>query len=146
MKVIKSIDITSPPETVWPFISEPEKILEWYIPLKKFEYTSEYRNQVGAPLYFEEKTTAGLIKLNCVVTEWKENKQFSFKMNSGNMMKSYEEIWTIEAISSGSRFTFTEQGELGLGIIGKIIGPLAQRSSRATIEKMLAKLKSLVEA
>ena len=85
MKVIKSIDITSPPETVWPFISEPEKILEWYIPLKKFEYTSEYRNQVGAPLYFEEKTTAGLIKLNCVVTEWKENEQFSFKMNSGSL-------------------------------------------------------------
>jgi hypothetical protein len=62
------------------------------------------------------------------------------------MMKSYEEIWTIEAIPSGSCFVFTEQGELGLGIIGKIIGPLAQRSSGSTIEKMLAKLKILVEA
>ena len=66
-------------------------------------------------------------------------------MVSGNMMKSYQERWTLEATASGSRFTFMEQGELGLGIIGKIIGPLAERGSAATIDKMLAKLKSLVE-
>ena len=66
-------------------------------------------------------------------------------MTSGNMLKSYQERWTVEANASGSRFTFMEQGELGLGIIGKIIGPLAQRSSAATIDKMLTKLKSLAE-
>ena len=66
-------------------------------------------------------------------------------MTSGNMMKSYQERWTVEATAIGSRFTFMEKGELGLGIIGKIIGPLAERSSAATIDKMLVKLKSLVE-
>ena len=67
-------------------------------------------------------------------------------MTSGNMLKSYEEVWTVKATPSGSQFTFFENGELGLGIIGKIIGPMAQRSSAATIDKMLAKLKSLAEA
>ena len=86
------------------------------------------------------------MKLNCVVTEYVENEKFAFKMTSGNMMKSYEERWTVEVTPSGSHFTFMEQGELPYGIIGRIIGPLAQRSSAAIVEKMLAKLKSLAEA
>jgi uncharacterized protein YndB with AHSA1/START domain len=145
MEVTKSVDIAVPPETLWSFMSEPTKILEWYIPLEKFEYTGEKRNEVDAPFYYEEKTGAGTIKLNCVVTEWNENAHIAFKMTSGNMMKSYQESWTVEATSSGSSFTFMEKGELGLGIIGKIIGPLAERSSASTIDKMLAKLKSLAE-
>ena len=145
MEVKKSIDIDVSPETVWPFMSQPTKILEWYIPLKKFDYTSKKRNRVGAPFYYEEKTGAGLIKLNCVVTEWEEKKKIAFKMISGNMMKSYQERWTIETTATGSRFTFRERGELGLGIIGKIIGPLATRSSAVTVDKMLAELKRLAE-
>jgi hypothetical protein len=146
MRVEKSIEIAAPLDKIWPFMSEPDKILEWYIPLLKFEYTSEEHNEVGAPFYYEEKTTAGLIKLNCVITEWEENKKVAFKMTSGNMLKSYQERWTVEATASGSRFTFMEQGELSLGIIGKIIEPFAQRGNVVTISKILAELRSLVEA
>ncbi len=146
MQVQRSIDIAAPPQKVWPFLSEPDKILEWYIPLRKFEYTSEQRNKVGAPFYYEEKVPVGLVKLNCVITEYEENKSFAFKMNSGNMMKSYEERWTVEATPSGSRFTFMEKGELGLGILEKFIELFAKRSSAATVEKVLDKLKSLAEA
>ena len=145
MKVQRSIDIAAPPQKIWPFLTEPEKILEWYTLLQKFGYTGEQRHKVGAPFYFEEKVATGLMKLNCVVTEYVENEKFAFKMTSGNMMKSYEERWTVEVTPSGSHFTFMEQGELPYGIIGRIIGPLAQRSSAAIIEKMLAKLKSLAE-
>jgi uncharacterized protein YndB with AHSA1/START domain len=146
MRVEKSIEIAAPPEKVWPFLAEPNKVLEWYIPLQKFEYTSEQRGGVGAPLYFEEKVAGQLMKLNCEVTEWVENEKLAFKMTSGKGMKSYEEIWTIKATPSGSKFTFTEQGELPYGTISKLIEPLAQCMSGATINKMLAKLKSLAEA
>ena len=145
MKVERSIEIAVPPEKIWSFLAEPEKILEWYIPLQKFEYTSERSCEVGAPLYFEEKVATGVMKLNCEVTECVENERFAFKMTSDNMMKSYEERWSVEATPSGGRFTFAEQGELP-GIFGRLIGPIAERSSGGTIEKMLAKLKSLAEA
>ena len=146
MRVQRSIEIAAPPEKIWPFLAEPEKILKWYVPLQKFEYTGEQRGSVGAPFYFEEKAAGRLMKLNCVVTEWVENERFAFSMTSGNMLKSYEERWTMEATPSGSRFTFMEQGELPYGIIGRLMGPLAQRGSAATVEQMLAKLKSLAEA
>ena len=145
MKVQKSIEILAPPEKLWPFMAEPERIMQWYTPLQKFEYTGDKRCQVGAQFCFEEKVTNGVMKLNCEVTECIENERFAFKMNSGNMMKSYGEKWLIEAIPSGIRFTFSEQGELP-GIMGKLITPIAERMSGANIDKMLARLKSLVEA
>ncbi|MBA7484542.1 hypothetical protein ES707_20070 [subsurface metagenome] len=145
MKVQKSIEIAATPEKIWPFLVEPERILKWYIPLQKFEYTSEQHGGAGAPFYFEEKVAGQLMKLNCVVTEWVENKKIAFSMTSGKGMKSYGERWTVEATPSGSRFTFMEQAELPYRIIDKLIGPLAQRMSGAIVEKMLVKLKSLVE-
>jgi uncharacterized protein YndB with AHSA1/START domain len=146
MRVQKSIAIEAPPERIWPYLVEPEKILEWYFPLQEFEYTSQQRGGVGAPLYFQEKTSGGTMKLNCVITEWVENETLAFKMTSGNMLKSYQERWSVEATPSGSRFTFGEQGEFPNWILDKVIGPLAQRSSESTVEKMLTRLKSLVES
>ena len=146
MKVQKTIEITASPEIIWSFMTEPEKVLQWYLPLQKFEYTTDQRNMVGAPLYYEEKVALGIIRLNCVVTEWVENEKYAFRMNSGNMMKSYEEIWTVEPAPSGSKFTFLEKGELSLGVIGKLLNPVAARSSGATVEKMLTELKNLAEA
>lgn len=145
MQVQRSIEIMAPPEKIWPFLTEPPKILEWYIPLQKFEYTSDQGRKVGTPFYFEEKVPTGTMKLNCEVTEWVDNESFAFKMTSGNMMKSYEEKWSVEATPSGSRFTFAEQGEIP-GIFGKLFGPIAERGSAGTIEKMLTKLKSLAES
>jgi len=145
MKVQKSIEIAAPPEKIWPFLVEPEKILEWYIPLQKFEYTSEQRSGMDTPIYFEEKAAGRLMKLNCVVTEWVENERVAFSMTSGNMVRSYGERWTVEATPSGSRFTFMEQAEFPYGIIGKVIGAVGQRLSGATVEEMLTKLKSLAE-
>jgi hypothetical protein len=52
------------------------------------------------------------MKLNCGVTGWIENERLAFRMTSGNMLKSYEERWILEATLSVSRFTFMEQGEL----------------------------------
>jgi uncharacterized protein YndB with AHSA1/START domain len=146
MRVQRSIEIEASPEQVWAYLSEPEKVLEWYIPLIRFEFTTEQKSGVGASILFEEKVQLGTVKLNCVVTEWVESEVLAFRMTSGNLMKAYEERWTVAANPSGSRFTFAEQGELPWGPIGRLIQPLAERSSGATVEKMLAKLKSLVEA
>ncbi|MBE0415634.1 MAG: SRPBCC family protein [Dehalococcoidia bacterium] len=146
MRVERSIEIAAPPEKIWPFLVEPEKILKWCITLEKFEYTSALRRGAGTPFYFEEKAAGRLMKLNFAVTEWVENERLAFRMTSGNLVKGYEQRWTVEATPSGSRFTFMEEIELPYGIIGKIMGLFSQRGSEATVEKMLANLKSLAEA
>ena len=145
MKVQKSIEIAAPPEKVWPFLVEAEKILKWCITFRKFEYTGEQRSGVGTALYVEEKASGPLMKLNFVVKEWEQNKKLAFNMTSGNFVKGYEQTWTVDTTPPGSRFTFMEQVKLPYGAIGKGMGLFARRSSEATVSKMLAKLKSLVE-
>ena len=146
MKIQRSIEIASPPEKIWPFLVQPEKILKWCITLQKFEYTGEQRSGVGTPFYSEEKAGGRLMKLNFVVTEWVQNKSVACRMTSGNFLKGYEERLTIEAAPSGSRFTYIEESKLPYGVIGKILGLFARSSSEAHVKEMLAKLKSLAEA
>jgi uncharacterized protein YndB with AHSA1/START domain len=145
VKVQKSIEILAPPEKVWPFLVEPEKILKWCITFKKFEYSSGQRSGVGTRFYVEEKAGGPLMKLNFTVTEWEEKKKLAFNMASGNFVKGYEQTWTVDVNPAGSRFTFREQVSLPYGVIGKAMGLFARRSSEATVREMLAKVKRLVE-
>ena len=147
MKVQGSTEIAVPPEKVWPFLVEPEKILKWCITFQKFEYTGEQRSGVGTPLYIEEKVSPmPLMKLNFKVTEWVENERLAFSLTSGNLTKGYDQSWTLEATPLGSSFTFKEDFKMPFGVIGKLMGAAGKSGSEAHVREMLAKLKSLAEA
>ena len=146
MKIKRSIEIAVPPDKIWPFLIEPEKILKWFSLLQKFEYTSEQRSGAGMSFYYEEKSGGRLMKLNYAVTEWVENERLAFIMTSGSLKKD-DQVWSIEVTPSGSKFTLTEDVEMTWGIIGKIIGALfAGRMIGKNLEEILANLKSLAEA
>jgi uncharacterized protein YndB with AHSA1/START domain len=146
MKIQRSIEIVAPPEKIWPFLVEPEKILKWFNLLREFEYTGDKRSGVGTTFYYEEKSSGQLMKLNYAVTEWVENKKLAFGVTSGSLKKD-DQVWSIEAIPSGSRFTMFEDLEMPMGIIGKIIGALfGGMMIGKNMEKILANLKSLAEA
>ncbi len=145
MRVQKSIEITAPPQRIWPFFVEPEKVLQWCITFKRFEYTSNQRSGVGTPLYIEEQAGGPLMKMDFKITECKENEKFALRMVSGTGVKSYEQSWSLETIPSGSRFTFWEEIELPFGVIGKLLGLILEPMSAGTVDKMLVKLKTLAE-
>ena len=146
MRVQRSIEIAAPPEKIWPFLVEPDKILKWFYLLQKFEYTSEQRSGVGTPFYYEEKSAGRLMKFNFKVTEWVENERLAFVMTSGSLKKD-DQVWSMEVTPSGSRFTLTEDIEMPWGVIGKIMGALfVSRMVGKHLEEMLTKLKSLAEA
>ncbi len=146
MKVQSSIEIAAPREKIWPYLVEPEKILQWCVTFQKFEYTADQRSGVGTPFYVEEKAGGPLMKLNFAVTDWAENERLAFRMTSGTFVKGYDQSWTVEAIPSGSRFTFVEQVEMPFGIVGKLIGLVGQHGAEGHAREMLASLKSLAEA
>ena len=145
MKIEKSIEIAAPPERIWPFFIDPEKVLQWSITFRKFQYAGDQRSGVGTPLYIEEKASGPLMKMNFEVTEWKENERLAFIMTSGASLKSYEQIWNLSPTETGSKFTFYEEIIFPLGFIGKLIGLFSQGSSYKFVTEMQAKLKSLVE-
>ena len=146
MKIQKAIEMHAPPEKIWPFFVEPEKVLQWYSTIRRFEYSSSQRRGVGTPIYIEEQAGPSLMKTHFEAVEWEENKQIALSMVSGSGVKSYQQVWSLEPTSTGCKFTFMEEIEFPFGIIGKGIGFFAQRMSEATVRKIQLKLKSLAEA
>jgi len=147
MKVWKSIAISAPPEKIWPFLVEPDKILKWCTTFRKFEYTGEQRSGVGTPFYLEEKAgPMPLMKLNFTVKDWAENNKIAFSLSSGAGTRGYDQSWTIEATPSGSKFTFFEEFKFPSPIAEVLLGPVARRMSSATVKGMLARLKNMAEA
>jgi len=145
MKVQKSIEANVPVNKVWPYFVEPEKIMQWCITFKKVEYTSDQHGGVGTPIYIEEQAGGPLMKMRFEIAEWKENEMVTLRMVSGPMMKSYELFWKLETTPSGCRINVKEEVEFSLGIIGKLLDSIETRASVGTIDKMLVKLKALVE-
>ena len=145
MKVGQSIEIYAPPEKVWPFLIEPDKVLQWCITFKKFEYKGDQKSGQGTPLYIEEQAGGKLTKMDFVVSEWQENAKLTIQMVSGASYKSYIQHFLLEPLPSGCQFTFMEEIIFPYGVIGRLIGFAAQSMSAATVNKMLVKLKTLAE-
>jgi hypothetical protein len=66
-------------------------------------------------------------------------------MTSGKGFKGYKETWLIDPCSDGSKFSFINQSHIPFGIFGKIMESVSRHRTEITVDKMLAKLKKLVE-
>ena len=146
MKVQKSIEINAPPEKIWPYFIEPEKILAWCITFKKFEYTGPQHSGVGTPLYIEEQAGGSLSRMQFVIDEWKEYSRLVLRMISGGNYQSYIQQYSIQTLPVGCRVTFEEEIVLPYGVFGRLIGFFAEKMSAQTVDKMEIKLKGLAEA
>jgi uncharacterized protein YndB with AHSA1/START domain len=140
------MESVAPAEKLWLFLVEPEKIAEWCITIRSFRHTGERSSGVGTTFSFEERAAGRLMKLNFIVTEWVTNRSLAFRMASGNLVKGYEQRYTIETTPTGSRLTITEDVKMPWGILGKFAGLFRRSFSEAHLEHMLLKLKSLAEA
>jgi uncharacterized protein YndB with AHSA1/START domain len=146
MRIQRSTEISAPPEKIWPFMVEPEKILKWCITLEKFEYPGEQRSGIGTHIYFEEKKPGQPMKLHFVTTDWMENEVVAFSLESGDFVKGYKQKWAIEPMPTGSKFTFSEDIEFPYGVLGKVLGLFSRFGSESHVRQMLMNLKTLAEA
>jgi uncharacterized protein YndB with AHSA1/START domain len=146
MKIYRSVDIAASSKQIWPFLVEPAKISKWCSPAKMLDRTGDQNSGPGTSFYFEERAVGRLMKLHFVVTEWVVNERVAFKMTAGNFVKGYEQRYTIESISSGSRCTCYEYVNLPYGILGHIALLFRRRYSMGLLDGMLGRLKILAEA
>jgi uncharacterized protein YndB with AHSA1/START domain len=145
MKIQKSIEIKAVAEKIWPLLSEPANIAKWCSPAKKMRRTSEQRSGLGTTFYFEERAVGRLMKLNFIITEWFENRSVAYKMTSGNLVKGYEQRYTLETTKTGIRVTCFEKVKLPFGILGKCFGLFRRPFSEGHLVRMLAELKVMGE-
>jgi uncharacterized protein YndB with AHSA1/START domain len=148
MIIENSIHINESKEKIWPYMTDPKKILQWCITFKKFEYTSEQREGIGTTFYVEEKAAGPMpvSKLDFKSTEWIQNEVISFSKISEGGPQKYIQVWKIAPEDSGSKFTFKEEIIMPFGFVGRIIESFAKGISESSVEKMLFQLKNYVES
>jgi hypothetical protein len=146
MKIQKSIIIQSAREKIWPLLAEPGNIVKWCSPVVRILQTSEQTSGLGTTFYFEERAVGRLMKLHFIVTEWKLHHCVAFKMTSGNLVKGYEQRYTLEKTPSGLKVTCFENVKLPFGILGKCFELFRRRVSEGHLERMLKELKMMSEA
>ena len=145
MKIRRSIETSASPQSVWPFLVEPDKILRWFTLLESFEYTSEPRGGPGTSFHYEERSGGRLMKLDYRVTDWVVNDRFAFSMTSGPLTKD-DQVWRVEPAAAGSLVTLEEDVEMG-GVFGRmLLALLVGRMIGKHLEEMLTRLKALAEA
>jgi uncharacterized protein YndB with AHSA1/START domain len=145
MHVQMAVDIEAAPDKVWPYLVEPDKAMEWYTMLKKFEYTNDEPGP-DSTFYWEEEVRGKIYSNHFRTTEWVENRVFAYEMTSGNFFKSYTERWGIEETPTGSRFSFNDTLEFPYGPFGKIMGWFGERMAKKSSQEILQNLKRLAEA
>ena len=148
MIIEDSIHIDESKEKIWPYMTDPQKILQWCIVFKKFEYTSQQHQGIGTTFHVEEKAPGPLpiSKLDFESTEWKENEVISFVKTSQGGPNKYIQEWRITPENSGNKFTFKEEIDFPFGFVGKIVESFLKGISESSVEEMLLQLKNSVES
>jgi uncharacterized protein YndB with AHSA1/START domain len=145
MRVHMAIDISAPPEVVWPYLVEPEKVMQWYDMLKVFRYTSEERGP-GSTFYWEEEVRGKIYSNHFRTTEWVENRVFPYEMTESSYFKGYTERWAIEPTEEGCRFSFDDQLVFPYGLWGRVMGWFGERMAKGSSQQILQNLKHLAES
>ena len=145
MRVQGTVSISAPPESVWPYLVEPEKCKEWFDNIEVYTWDSDERG-VGSTFFWKERAGSTTYDLHFKTTEWEENRVFGYEMTKGDFFKGYTERWTLTPAENGCTFGFDDQIEFPWGPFGKIIGAIAKRRSAADGERIMATLKRLAES
>jgi hypothetical protein len=145
MKAQRSIVIKSAPDKIWPFIVEPEHIKRWCQPVIRIDQTSKQTSGLGSTFYFEEKAMGRLLKMHFVVTEWQLHQSVAFQLTKGNVVKAYEQRYTLEKHPHGFKVTCFENVKFPLGLLGKIAGMIRKPVTEAHLRRNLASIKIMCE-
>lgn len=145
MQVQMAVDIDAPPEKVWPFLVEPDKTMQWYTMLEKFEYTSDEPGP-DSTFYWEENVRGKIYSNHFKTTEWVENRVFAYEMTESSFFKAYTERWAIEPTATGCQFSFNDTLEFPYGPWGKVMGFFGERMAKKSSQQILQNLKRLAEA
>jgi hypothetical protein len=146
MKLEESIDISAPPENIWPVITKRENVFEVDKLIKRFDFVGEQQSGVGTKFYMEKETEGRLIRSLCIFTEWEENRKLAFHQFLGGDVKGMRVTYTIEATRTGSRITLMHEVTMPYWIIGKIIELLVIRPVMEKVgPEVMVNIKKLAE-
>jgi len=142
-KINQSVWLNAKPEEVWPYIVEPEKLLQWLTEMHKFELLDEGPIGVGSRYRVDKEIRGQVRRYDSVVKRLEENCLFAF-MSEAPGFSHIEGVWELVPEGEGCRFTMRET--INVQNVNPLVDWLfVQRGAARAVRSFLAQLKSLVE-
>ncbi|HYM63119.1 MAG TPA: SRPBCC family protein [Gaiellaceae bacterium] len=137
-----TIEIARPPATVFPYLTEPERLKRWVGGLTAFEPVEGQSAQVGALSRQVMVIRGKEWKLDGELTALEPDRFVEARME-GKGFKA-KTSYVLEPVEGGTRLTTTVESEYSL-LVARLLGGLVSRETQKKLRADLARLEVLVE-
>jgi len=145
-RVVESIEIDAPPQTVWDVIMNPDRLDEWVTIHRKLGKVSQRPPEEGSTIEQGLNIRGGRVKVKWTIDHLDPPKEALWKGRGPARAKAETVYRLSETKSGGTKFDYEMLFEAPLGPLGAaaakvLVGGVPKREAKAT----LAKLKALLE-
>ena len=146
MKISFSIEINSPPATVFSWLESPEKAVEWMTSVAKTEILHETPERIGTTFREVVAEDGQGVEMQGIITDFKPGKSISFHLDSRVNVVDVE--YCVEAKQNGTRLTqiANVQWKFPVNVISLFMGSKMKQGIRDQSQKEFRKLKELCES
>ena len=146
MKISFSIDINSPPITVFSWVENPEKAMKWMTSVARGEILHETPERVGTTFREVVEEDGNGVELQGMITDYKPDRLISFHLESRVNVVDVE--YCVEAIQSGTRLTQNANvhWKFPVNVISIFMGVKMKQNISAQAQDEFKKLKELCES
>jgi uncharacterized protein YndB with AHSA1/START domain len=146
MKISYSIDINSPPATVFGWVEDPEKAMQWMTSVAGGEILHETPERIGTTFREVVEEDGKGVEMQGEITGYEPDQSISFHLNSRINVVDVE--FRVEAIQTGTRLTQTAniRWKFPVNVISIFAGGKIKQSISAQAQKEFEKLKDLCES
>ncbi len=142
-RIEKSAEINASPERIWSLI-DWDRVPEWYDSIKKVEWKSAKRMEVGATVHVLSEIAGVKGEWDAEITEFSENEKVSWRTIGGNPTIIYHA--TMNPTKNGYKVSTSFDYEMPYSILGKLIDKLrVHKTMEREAETALQRMKDAAE-
>ena len=145
MKISFSIDINSPPATVFEWVENPGKAMQWMASVAGGEILHETPERIGTTFREVVEEDGNGVELKGVITDYKPERSISFRLDSRFNVVDVE--YYVEGVQNGTRLTQNAivRWKFPVNVISIFRGTKIKQNISTQAQKEFEKLKELCE-
>jgi carbon monoxide dehydrogenase subunit G len=145
-KMTKSVEVKAPPEKVFAFLTDIEKLNEIAKGDVEFKQTSKGPWGIGTTLHWISKQSGSSMELDMEVTEFEKNKKATISTVKGSKFK-LKQTCAVEPTANGTKLTYFADYTMPYSVFGKLVDRLkVQKDMEKSIDRQLMDYKKALEA
>ncbi|MGH1347797.1 MAG: SRPBCC family protein [Nannocystales bacterium] len=143
-RIEASIEVDAPIEAAWAVIADFNDIYLWAPSVEDSRGITASQRCVGAG---RQCTIKGFGKIDEVITDWKEGREFTYAVGALGPFKGSRSRWQLESLSpTRSRLTLQLSYDMRMGFLGDAMNALVMRRKlQQSLDGILEPFKRRVE-